>query len=108
MSFERTVEGTIDCINRQAKTIRVTQEIKQGGNVQSLSSSFTLAPNVSVISSSRGVLKLAALKIGQKALIHYVTEPGGKQIANTIAVVEPAPQPQPASSFPGVQVAKPS
>ena len=106
MSFERTVEGAIDLINRQAKTLRITQDIKQGGSLQSLSGSFILAPNVSVISSRRGVLKLAALKISQKVLVHYVTEPGGKQIANTIAVVEPAPQS--ASSFPGVQVAKPS
>ena len=26
MSFERTVEGTIDLINRQAKTLRITQD----------------------------------------------------------------------------------
>ena len=102
MSFERTVEGTIDFINRQTKTLRVTQVIKQGGSSSSLSSSFILAPNVSVISSHRGMLKLTELKTGQKVLVHYVTETGGKCVANTVALVEPTSNPTPPA---GVRVA---
>lgn len=63
-----------------------------------------LSSHVSIISSSRGVLKLAALKIRQKVLVHYVTESGDRRIANTIAVMEPAAKPR--TGFPGVQVAR--
>lgn len=104
MSFERTLEGTIACLDRSANTLSVTQELKQEGGFQQLTCGFTLSPNVAVVSRRRGVLKLAALRIGQKVLVHYVTESGERKIANTIAVMEPAPQP--AAGFPGVQVAK--
>jgi len=59
---------------------------------------------VTVISSTRGILKLTALRIGQKVLVHYVTESGDRRVANTIAVMEP--NAQPTAGFPGVQVAK--
>lgn len=102
MSFERVLEATVASIDRQNRTLRVTQEIRKGGGVQSQRISFTLAPNVSVTSSSRGMLKLAALRSGQKVLVHYVTESGGKWMANTIALIEPASKPTP---FAGVRVA---
>ena len=104
MSFERTLEGTIASLDRAAKTLRVTQKVQQKGRFEYVSSGFALGPHVSVISSSHGVLKLAALRIGQRVLVHYVTEPGDRRIANTIAVMEPAPSPR--TDFPGVQVAK--
>jgi len=102
MSFERILEGTVAVIDRKNRTFRAAQEVRKDGSVQSLSVNFTLAPNASVVSSSRGVLKLAELKVGQKVLVHYVTESGGKSIANTIAIVEPMSKP---GSFSGVQVA---
>ena len=102
MSFEKTLDGTVEWIDRRNRILRVKQEIKKEGGVQSLSTSFDLAPNVSVISSRRGMLKLTELKTGQKVLVHYVTETGGKCVANTIALVEPATPP--ASSL-GVRVA---
>lgn len=101
MSFERILEGTIAFIDRQNRTLKVTQEIKQKGRPQSQGVNFNLAPNVTVISSSRGQLKLTELKIGQKALVHYVTESGGKWLANTIAIVEPTTRP---GSSSGVRV----
>lgn len=104
MSFERTLEGTIELLDRSKKILRVTQEIKQEGRFQHDSLGFTLSQNVSVISSTRGVLKLAALKAGQKILVHYVTEPGDRRVANTIVIVESAPQLT--AGFPGVQVAR--
>lgn len=104
MSFERTLEGTITFLDRSAKTLRVTQEVQQQGRFEYVSIGFALSPHVSVTSSSRGVLKLAALKIGQKVAVHYVTEPGDRRIANTIAVMEPAAKPR--AGFPGVQVAR--
>jgi hypothetical protein len=102
MSFERILEGIVEWIDRQNRALRVKQEIKKGGNVQSQSISFTLAPNVSVTSSSRGMLKLTEVKVGQKVLMHYVTESGGKSVAHTIAIVEPMSKP---GSFSGVRVA---
>ena len=102
MSFERILEGVVELIGRQNRTLRVKQEIKKEGSFQSLSVAFSLAPNVTVTSSSRGILKLTELRIGQSVLVHYVTESGGKCIANTIALVEPATQP---GSFSGVRVA---
>ena len=103
MLFERTLEGTIASLDRAAKTLRITQDVKQEGRLQQVSLNFTLSPNASVISSSRGILKLTALKIGQGVLVHYVTESGERKIANTIAVMEPAAQPT--TGFPGVRVA---
>jgi len=103
MSFERTLEGTIVSLDRTGKTLRVTQEVQQKGRFEYVSIGFALSPNASVVSSRRGVLKLAALKIGQKVLVHYVTESGDRRIANTIAVMEPPAQPT--AGFPGVQVA---
>ncbi|PIQ84325.1 MAG: hypothetical protein COV75_02730 [Candidatus Omnitrophica bacterium CG11_big_fil_rev_8_21_14_0_20_63_9] len=102
MSFERILEGTVEFIDRQNRTLRVKQEIKKEGNRQPLSVVFSLAPNVTVTSSSRGILKLTELRIGQKVLVHYVTESGGKAVANTIAIVEPMSKP---GSFSGVRVA---
>jgi len=104
MAFERTLEGTIASLDRTAKTLRVTQEVQQNGRFEYVSIGFALSPHVSIISSSRGMLKLATLKIGQKVLVHYVTESGDRRIANTIAVMEPAAKPR--TGFPGVQVAK--
>ena len=102
MSFERTLEGTTAFINRQNRTLEVTPEAKREEGLQSISISFRLAANVSVISSRRGMLKLAELKVGQRVLVHYVTESGGKCVANTIALVESTTRPE---SFSGVQVA---
>ncbi len=102
MSFERTLEGTIAFINRQNRTLQVTPEAKREGGSQSISISFRLAANVSVISSCRGMLELTKLKVGQKVLVHYVTESGGKCVANTIALIESTTRP---GSFSGVQVA---
>ena len=102
MSFERTLESTITFINRQNRALQVTPEARREGGSQSIGISFRLAANVSVISSCRGMLKLAELKVGQRVLVHYVTESGGKCVANTIALVEPATQP---GSFSGVRVA---
>ena len=103
MSFERTLEGTIASLDRAAKTLRVTQKVQQKGRFEYVSIGFALSPHVSVISSSRGMLKLTALRIGQEVLVHYVTESGGRRIANTIAIMEPTAQPT--AGFPGVQVA---
>ncbi len=103
MSFERTVEGTIAFLDRSSKAMRVIQEVKQAGGTQQDTVSFVLSPNVTVISSTRGILKLTALKTGQKVLVHYVTESGGRWVANTIAIVESRGQPR--ADFPGVQVA---
>jgi len=103
MSFERTLEGTITSLDRTAKTLQIAQEVRQEGRLQQVSLSFTLSPNVSVISSSRGMLKLTALKIGQRVIVHYVTESGERKMVNTIAVMEPAAQPT--TGFPGVRVA---
>ena len=102
MSFERILEGVVECIDRQSRTFRVKQEIKKGGSSQLLSVAFSLAPNATVTSSSRGALKLTGLKVGQNVLVHYVTESGGKCVANTVALVEATTRPE---SFPGVQVA---
>jgi len=102
MSFERILEGVVEFIGRQNRTLRVKQEIKKEGNFQSLSVAFSLAPNVTVTSSSRGILKLTELRIGQNVLVHYVTESGGKSVVNTIAIVEPMSKP---GSFSGVRVA---
>lgn len=104
MSFERILEGTIAFIDRQNRTLRITQEVKKDSNVQSQSISFLLAPNVSITSSSRGVLKLTELRIGRKVLVHYVTESGSKCVTNTVALVEPTSQPTPSV---GVRVAAP-
>ncbi len=104
MLFERSLEGAITLLDRSAKTLRVTQEIKEARGAQQDTVSFVLSPNVTVISSTRGILKLTALRIGQKVLVHYVTESGDRRVANTIAVMEPTAQPT--AGFPGVQVAK--
>lgn len=102
MSFERTLEGTITFINRQNRTLEVTPEGKREGGSQSIGISFRLAASVSVISSRRGMLKLAKLKVGQRVLVHYVTEFGGKCVAHTIALIESTTR---SGSFSGVQVA---
>lgn len=102
MSFERTLEGTLEVIDRPNRTLRVRQEIKKEGRFELLIIGFSLSPNVSVISSRRGILKLSALKTGQNVLVHYVTESGGNRMANTIALIEPATKP---GSFSGVRVA---
>jgi hypothetical protein len=104
MSFERTLEGTLEVIDCHNRALRVKQESKKEGRFELLLIGFSFAPNMSVISSRRGILKLSALKTGQNVLVHYVTESGGKRIANTIALVEPASKPTSAS---GVRVATP-
>lgn len=102
MSFERTLEGTLEVIDRPNRTLRVKQASKKEGRFELLIVGFSLSPNVSVISSRQGILKLSELKTGQNVLVHYVTESGGKRIANTIALVESTATP---GSFPGVRVA---
>lgn len=104
MSFERTLEGAVAFLDRSAKMMKVTQEGTHAGGAQQDAISFVLSPNVTVSSSTRGTVKLTALKTGQKVLVRYVTESGGRWVANTITLVESGRQPR--AGLLGVQATK--
>lgn len=106
MSVQRITgifEGTVAELDPQGRWIVVTRQASQRDTSKPVATKFVLDPHVAVTTRSRGTLKLADLKPGQKVILNYGIQPVGKRVVETIVILEPMAQPA-ASSF-GVQVA---
>jgi hypothetical protein len=89
MAFEKKLSGEISQWDLNTKNLSISYKRWEAGKQKDESVAFSLDPNAKVTDERLRPMKLADLKIGQRATVHYITEQSGRNVAQSITVVKP-------------------
>ncbi len=89
MAFEKKLSGEISQWDLNTKSFSISYKRWEAGKQKDEAVAFSLDPNAKVMDERLRPLKLADLKTGQRATVHYITEQGGRNVAKSITVVKP-------------------